>query len=248
MKHSGMDQNNIWPVVVSCCVSVECGDDVSWSDMRDLLQQLPDVHYSLLRYLCHFLTLVECNHKENRMTALNLATVFGPSVFQWVEPLVWGRCDKHFVVALTMISLIEVYNTFQPALLDFCMALYDTLIWCPADMEQIPSWPGELKSNIHSPTALFWSPPALGGNVCRFSCLTLRSAPKLVANFAHLLFRECSKQSVYQSFLCWKTKEILYEALRNGVDETDPIVGQATKTMSWKRLQRPPERNCEDRW
>ncbi|XP_068178247.1 protein FAM13A isoform X2 [Antennarius striatus] len=59
----------------------ECGDDVSCSDMRDLLQQLPDVHLSLLRYLCHFLTLVECNHKENLMNSPNLATVFGPSVF-----------------------------------------------------------------------------------------------------------------------------------------------------------------------
>uniref|UniRef100_A0A3Q3MNV6 Rho-GAP domain-containing protein n=1 Tax=Labrus bergylta TaxID=56723 RepID=A0A3Q3MNV6_9LABR len=60
----------------------QVGDDVSSSDMRDILQQLPEVHLSLLRYLCHFLTHVECNHKENRMTALNLATVFGPSVFQ----------------------------------------------------------------------------------------------------------------------------------------------------------------------
>uniref|UniRef100_A0A672YV89 Rho-GAP domain-containing protein n=1 Tax=Sphaeramia orbicularis TaxID=375764 RepID=A0A672YV89_9TELE len=57
-------------------------DDGSCSDIGDVLQQLPDVHRSVLRYLCHFLTLVECNHKENRMTALNLATVFGPSVFQ----------------------------------------------------------------------------------------------------------------------------------------------------------------------
>uniref|UniRef100_A0A667Y5T4 Rho-GAP domain-containing protein n=1 Tax=Myripristis murdjan TaxID=586833 RepID=A0A667Y5T4_9TELE len=57
-------------------------DDGCWSDMRDLLQQLPDPHYSLLRYLCHFLTHVECHHKDNRMTALNLATVFGPNVFQ----------------------------------------------------------------------------------------------------------------------------------------------------------------------
>uniref|UniRef100_A0A7N6B2G1 Rho-GAP domain-containing protein n=1 Tax=Anabas testudineus TaxID=64144 RepID=A0A7N6B2G1_ANATE len=61
----------------------ECGgDDGSWSDLRDLLQQLPDTNHSLLRYLCHFLSLVERNHKDNRMTALNLATVFGPSVFQ----------------------------------------------------------------------------------------------------------------------------------------------------------------------
>lgn len=50
--------------------------------MRDLLLKLPDMHYSLLRYLCSFLTLVESNHRENRMTAFNLATVFGPSVFQ----------------------------------------------------------------------------------------------------------------------------------------------------------------------
>ncbi|XP_061737035.1 protein FAM13A isoform X1 [Nerophis ophidion] len=59
----------------------ECGDDGSCSDLRDLLKHLPDVHHSLLRYLCHFLTMVESNQKENRMTAHNLATVFGPSVF-----------------------------------------------------------------------------------------------------------------------------------------------------------------------
>lgn len=66
------------------CMSVECGDDGSWSDVRELLGQLPDVHYSLLRYMCRFLALVERHHDDNRMTALNLATVFGPNVFQWV--------------------------------------------------------------------------------------------------------------------------------------------------------------------
>ncbi|XP_028302594.1 protein FAM13A isoform X2 [Gouania willdenowi] len=59
----------------------EFGDEGSCSDLRDLLQQLPDVHHSFLRYLCHFLTLVERHHSDNRMTAVNLATVFGPSVF-----------------------------------------------------------------------------------------------------------------------------------------------------------------------
>uniref|UniRef100_A0A3B5M3W7 Rho-GAP domain-containing protein n=1 Tax=Xiphophorus couchianus TaxID=32473 RepID=A0A3B5M3W7_9TELE len=58
------------------------GGDVSWLVIRDFLQQLPDVHQNLLRYLCNFLTLVDKNHEENRMTAQNLATVFGPSVFQ----------------------------------------------------------------------------------------------------------------------------------------------------------------------
>uniref|UniRef100_A0A673XE68 Family with sequence similarity 13 member A n=1 Tax=Salmo trutta TaxID=8032 RepID=A0A673XE68_SALTR len=51
------------------------------SDLRVLLHQLPDVHYSLLQYLCLFLTQVDQRHRENRMTALNLATVFGPNVF-----------------------------------------------------------------------------------------------------------------------------------------------------------------------
>ncbi|XP_061626836.1 protein FAM13A isoform X2 [Phyllopteryx taeniolatus] len=59
----------------------EFGDEVSCSGLREHLKQLPGVHLSLLRYLCHFLTLVEGNHQDNRMNAHNLATVFGPSVF-----------------------------------------------------------------------------------------------------------------------------------------------------------------------
>ncbi|XP_031719253.1 protein FAM13A isoform X2 [Anarrhichthys ocellatus] len=92
----------------------ECGDDVSRSDMRDLLQQLPDVHHSLLRYLCHFLTLVESNHKENRMTALNLATVFGPSVFH-VAPGFEAMKDQHICNKI-MVKFIQNYsNIFEIA-------------------------------------------------------------------------------------------------------------------------------------
>ncbi|XP_063740040.1 protein FAM13A isoform X2 [Eleginops maclovinus] len=86
----------------------ECGDDVSWSDMRDLLQQLPDVHYSLLRYLCHFLTIVESKHEENRMTAHNLATVFGPSVFQ-VAPGFEAMKDQNICNQI-MVKLIQNYS------------------------------------------------------------------------------------------------------------------------------------------
>ncbi|XP_058626309.1 protein FAM13A isoform X3 [Onychostoma macrolepis] len=50
-------------------------------DLRELLLQLPDIHYSLLHYLCHFLSQVEQEHAHNRMTATNLATVFGPNIF-----------------------------------------------------------------------------------------------------------------------------------------------------------------------
>ncbi|XP_060913623.1 protein FAM13A isoform X1 [Labrus mixtus] len=90
----------------------EVGDDVSSSDMRDILQQLPEVHLSLLRYLCHFLTHVECNHKENRMTALNLATVFGPSVFH-VAPGFEALQDQ-IICNKIMVKLIQNYrNIFE---------------------------------------------------------------------------------------------------------------------------------------
>ncbi|KAG8014708.1 Protein FAM13A [Nibea albiflora] len=91
----------------------ECGDEVSWSDMRDLLQQLPDAHHSLLRYLCHFLTLVEGNHKENRMTAFNLATVFGPSVFH-VAPGFEAIKDQNICNKI-MVKLIQNYSSIFEA-------------------------------------------------------------------------------------------------------------------------------------
>ncbi|KAF7667583.1 hypothetical protein LDENG_00055500 [Lucifuga dentata] len=92
----------------------ECGDNGSWSDLRDLLQQLPDTHYSLLRYLCHFLTLVERHHEDNRMTALNLATVFGPNVFH-VAPGFEAMNDQNICNKI-MAKLIQNYsNIFESA-------------------------------------------------------------------------------------------------------------------------------------
>ncbi|KAJ8000714.1 hypothetical protein DPEC_G00183220 [Dallia pectoralis] len=59
----------------------QSSEDRFCSGLREILHRLPDVHYSLLRYLCVFLAQVDRRHGENRMTALNLATVFGPNVF-----------------------------------------------------------------------------------------------------------------------------------------------------------------------
>ena len=73
----------MWVTCVCFCVS-ECGEEGSWGDLKAVLGQMPDVHHRLLSYLCRFLTEVESHHAHNRMTALNLATVFGPSVFQSV--------------------------------------------------------------------------------------------------------------------------------------------------------------------
>ncbi|XP_014860528.1 PREDICTED: protein FAM13A isoform X3 [Poecilia mexicana] len=86
----------------------DSGGDVSWLVIRDVLQQLPDVHHSLLRYLCSFLTLVEKNHEENRMTAQNLATVFGPSVFQ-VAPSPEAVKDQNICNEI-MVQFIQNYS------------------------------------------------------------------------------------------------------------------------------------------
>ncbi|XP_027873395.1 protein FAM13A isoform X4 [Xiphophorus couchianus] len=84
------------------------GGDVSWLVIRDFLQQLPDVHQNLLRYLCNFLTLVDKNHEENRMTAQNLATVFGPSVFQ-VAPSPEAVKDQNICNKI-MVQFIQNYS------------------------------------------------------------------------------------------------------------------------------------------
>ncbi|CAN2388976.1 GTPase-activator protein for Rho-like GTPases [Pristimantis euphronides] len=51
------------------------------SSLRELIKGLPDTHYSLLKYLCCFLTQVVQHHTVNKMNVYNLATVFGPSCF-----------------------------------------------------------------------------------------------------------------------------------------------------------------------
>lgn len=49
--------------------------------LRFLLQQLPPVNYSLLKFLCKFLANVASHHEEI-WSASSLAAVFGPDVFQ----------------------------------------------------------------------------------------------------------------------------------------------------------------------
>ncbi|XP_066534808.1 protein FAM13A isoform X4 [Hoplias malabaricus] len=91
----------------------ESSEDVFCKDVRQLLLQLPDVHYSVLRYLCHFLTQVEQQQHHNRMTALNLATVFGPNVFH-VSPGFEGIQEQNICNKI-MAKLIQNYSIiFEP--------------------------------------------------------------------------------------------------------------------------------------
>ncbi|XP_060729063.1 protein FAM13A isoform X3 [Tachysurus vachellii] len=91
----------------------ESKDDEFCKNMQEPLRKLPDVHYSILRYLCHFLTQVEQQQCHNRMTAFNLATVFGPNVFH-VSPCFEGIQEQD-VCNKIMARLIENYSTiFEP--------------------------------------------------------------------------------------------------------------------------------------
>lgn len=57
-------------------------NDTWESSLRDLIRELPETHYCLLKYLCQFLAKVAEHHVQNRMNVDNLATVFGPNCFQ----------------------------------------------------------------------------------------------------------------------------------------------------------------------
>ncbi|XP_032928802.1 protein FAM13B isoform X2 [Catharus ustulatus] len=77
--------------------------------LRFLLQQLPPVNYSLLKFLCKFLTNVASHHEEI-WSASSLAAVFGPDVFHIytdVEDL-----KEQEIVSRIMAGLLENYYEF----------------------------------------------------------------------------------------------------------------------------------------
>ncbi|XP_057590181.1 protein FAM13B isoform X12 [Hippopotamus amphibius kiboko] len=77
--------------------------------LRFLLQQLPPVNYSLLKFLCRFLANVASHHEEI-WSANSLAAVFGPDVFHIytdVEDL-----KEQEIVSRIMAGLLENYYEF----------------------------------------------------------------------------------------------------------------------------------------
>lgn len=57
------------------------GEDELARNMKYILQQLPQVNYSLLRFLCRFLSNV-ASLQEESWSISALAAVFGPDIFQ----------------------------------------------------------------------------------------------------------------------------------------------------------------------
>ncbi|XP_006116067.1 protein FAM13B isoform X2 [Pelodiscus sinensis] len=77
--------------------------------LRFLLQQLPPVNYSLLKFLCRFLANVASHHEEI-WSASSLAAVFGPDVFHIytdVEDL-----KEQEIVSRIMAGLLENYYEY----------------------------------------------------------------------------------------------------------------------------------------
>ncbi|XP_065489693.1 protein FAM13A isoform X2 [Caloenas nicobarica] len=79
------------------------------SNLKELLKELPDAHYCLLKYLCQFLIKVAEHHVENRMNLCNLATVFGPNCFH--VPSGFEGIKEQEICNKIMTKILENYNT-----------------------------------------------------------------------------------------------------------------------------------------
>ncbi|XP_040527379.1 protein FAM13A isoform X19 [Gallus gallus] len=78
-------------------------------NLKELLKELPDAHYCLLKYLCQFLIKVAEHHVENRMNLCNLATVFGPNCFH--VPSGFEGIKEQEICNKIMTKMLESYNT-----------------------------------------------------------------------------------------------------------------------------------------
>nr|DBA28765.1 TPA: hypothetical protein GDO54_009068 [Pyxicephalus adspersus] len=89
----------------------ESGSDTQRENrLKELIHELPDTHYGLLKYLCHFLTQVVEQHAENKMNIYNLATVFGPNCFH-VSPGFEGMKQQEICNKIVA-KLLENYSKF----------------------------------------------------------------------------------------------------------------------------------------
>ncbi|KFP27336.1 Protein FAM13B [Colius striatus] len=77
--------------------------------LRFLLQQLPPVNYSLLKFLCKFLANVASHHEEI-WSASSLAAVFGPDVFHIYTDV--EDMKEQEIVSRIMAGLLENYYEF----------------------------------------------------------------------------------------------------------------------------------------
>uniref|UniRef100_A0A8D0DVS4 Family with sequence similarity 13 member B n=1 Tax=Salvator merianae TaxID=96440 RepID=A0A8D0DVS4_SALMN len=88
-------------------LSQDFNEDEFGRKLRFLLQQLPPLNYSLLKFLCRFLANVASHHEEI-WSASSLAAVFGPDVFHISTDV--EELKEQELVSRIMAGLLENYD------------------------------------------------------------------------------------------------------------------------------------------
>lgn len=65
--------------------SSDAARTVEVKGLADMLQELPDVNYATLAYICRFLSRLAANHAVTKMDAKNLGLVFGPNLIRHMD-------------------------------------------------------------------------------------------------------------------------------------------------------------------
>ncbi|XP_062348997.1 protein FAM13A isoform X1 [Cinclus cinclus] len=105
----GIITSALHPRFIQLYQDISRNDTQKESYLKELLKELPDAHYCLLKYLCQFLIKVAEHHVENRMNLCNLATVFGPNCFH--VPSGFEGIKEQEICNKIMTKMLENYNT-----------------------------------------------------------------------------------------------------------------------------------------
>ncbi|XP_046554749.1 protein FAM13A-like isoform X2 [Haliotis rubra] len=77
--------------------------------LKDKLKELPTENYNLLKFLCQFLVVVTHHEKDNKMSPMALAIVFGPNLFKCGDGISGLR--NQGTTNQIVFKLIAEYNT-----------------------------------------------------------------------------------------------------------------------------------------
>ncbi|KAM9476688.1 rho GTPase-activating protein 22 isoform 2-T3 [Clarias gariepinus] len=67
---------------LTCAQLLLKDEEVGLGELAKQVNTLPQANYNLLKYICKFLDEVQSHANENKMSAQNLATVFGPNILR----------------------------------------------------------------------------------------------------------------------------------------------------------------------
>ena len=67
---------------LSCATLLSKEEEAGVKELMKQVKSLPVVNYNLLKYICRFLDEVQSYSGVNKMSAQNLATVFGPNILR----------------------------------------------------------------------------------------------------------------------------------------------------------------------